>query len=699
MSYLSLPRLHFAGAFFANPSNLNNTVVNFSKAQENESLFYETGTYNNPKGVGQFFFQDCEITQCFNDDGQENVSDPFLSAKVITPSPLTPIFYQGKDDSGKPVTKSRIMAKIADLDPDMQFRGELYGVYISITNKEGYGIEGYMNVPQLRDLFFGRGAGGDQGMQIACGTWHQRFYVIKWHLAADDTTSTLALLKKDSTANQTQANKDAGYQGELDIKLSTDMFQCDPQQQTVVGNRYCFGRMMATLGPIQPNMPMQIVPGRRLYSGISFDCSNLQAAKANNIVTREQAEQTAKDVVPAALATLNSSAGVTNSDALWNNTDARVVKDKNGKSFLLIDMGTTTPLKDPSNGAFDLGQNMRIGYLDEQDNFTAFASQGYQNNGSLMSVSAQLTDYIDLPEAAQVRSSVFLKNAGVVQIALTDDEATAIQTKRLNIQLSNGSVLRENPDGYYINFDLASRRMSPNQSTEDTLTGFRFGEPLTEIATQSDSDTNEDTILLEQNVTSLSYGAVLGAYASTSKTEFSRLSSFINSTAIDNKPGQFAMTLKTGDSAPFDTKPQDNEKNNWLRQPLDSLICYVNVTSKHNLIGENPAVPNAPFCPAVSVLFWQNQHVTADTPTWDNNISPILSIYSQLYPGMTSRMDIGDEATVKANATAFKVRFNEPTDDPAFMPVVRDMSPETIDMMTRWLDMQIDASSNSQGAV
>lgn len=698
MSYLSLPRVHFAGAFFANPPNLNNTVVNFTQAKDNEPLYYETGTYNNPDGVGQFFFESCEITQCFNADGQENASDPYLGANVITPSPTTPIFYQSTDKDGNPVTKNRIFAKIADLDPDMQFRTELYGVYISITNDNGYGVEGYMEIPQLRDLFFGRGAGGDQGMQVACGTWHQRFYVIKWNLEAGDTTSTLALLKSNADANQTQANQEAGYQGELDIKLSTDMFQCDPQQQFTVGNRYCFGRMMASLGPIQPNMPMQIVPGRRLYSGVSYNSLGLDA-KENTIVTRDQAEQTVKNVLAAARAEHSSNGGVTDSSAWWNNTDARVVKNSAGQSFLLLDMGTTTTLKAPSNGAFDLGDNMQIGYLDDgaggQSTFTAFTNQGYQSANGLITVTAQLRAYADLPNAAQFRSSVFLKNAGVVQLALTDDEATAIQSKRLNIQLSDGSVLRENPGGYYINFDLASRRMSPNQTTPNTLTGFQFGEPLTQIATPSGSPAGTGTISLEQNITTLQYAATSSSSADKSQADFSRLSSAINNTAIADKPGQFAMTLTTDNSAPFDPEPTNGGKNNWLRQPLDSMICYVNVTSEHNLIGENPAVPNVPFYPAVSVLFWQNQHITTGIPTWNDNISPILGIYSQLYPGMTSRMDIGDEATVKANATAFRVRFNEPTDDPAFMPVVRDMSPETIDMMTRWLDIQIAASSIS----
>lgn len=697
MSYLSLPRVHFAGAFFANPPNLNNTVVNFTKAKEESPLYYETGTYNNPDGVGQFFFQDCEVTQCFDANGQENANDPFLSASVITPSPLTPIFYQGTDDQGNPVTKNRIFAKIADLDPDMQFRTELYGMYISLTNDEGHGVEGYMEIPQLRDLFFGRGAGGDQGMQVACGTWHQRFYVIKWNLKAGDTTSTLALLKADADAKQTQANTDAGYQGELDIKLSTDMFQCDPQQQTVVGNRYCFGRMMATLGPIDPSMPMQIVPGRRLYSGTSFASEGIQSAKDNNIVTREQAEKSAKDVVTAALPHLRSGTGIDNSAAWWNNTDARVVKNSVGQSFLLIDMGTTTDIKAPSNGAFNLGQDMQIGYLDAEESFTPFATQGYQNGGALMSVSAQLKDYIDLPKAAQFRSSVFLKNAGVVQIALTDAEATAIQTQRLNIQLSDGSVLRENPDGYYINFDLASRRMSPQETTPNTLTGFQFGEPLTQVSVQpaSQDSAEPNCCQINQSITTLVYGTTSSAYGPTSQTDFTRLNSSISNTSLTGKPGQFAMTLTTGDSAPFEAEPSGTDENDWLRQPLDSLICYVNVTSPNNLIGENPAIPNVPFYPAVSVLFWQNQHVTTGVPTWNDNISPILGIYSLLYPGMTSRMDIGDEATVKANATAFKVRFNEPTDDPAFMPVVRDMSPETIEMMTKWLDAQIAISLKS----
>jgi hypothetical protein len=98
----------------------------------------------------------------------------------------------------------------------------------------------------------------------------------------------------------------------------------------------------------------------------------------------------------------------------------------------------------------------------------------------------------------------------------------------------------------------------------------------------------------------------------------------------------------------------------------------------------------------VTLLFWQNQKIVAQ-PTWQDDIEPILRIYARLYPGMTGIIDIGNEATVKANASAIAARLSLAVADPAFMPVVRDMSPATSAMLSQWLKQQ--AQLSRQGGV
>ena len=136
MSYLGFPRLQFAGAFFTNPSNLNNKTVNYSSALDGGRLIYDTGPYNNPNGVAQFYFYECRITQIIGADALPIADDPLLGARIDTASPAHP---------------AATFAKIVDLDPDMQFRTELYGVRLYIQASGDCGLSASVAVPQLRD--------------------------------------------------------------------------------------------------------------------------------------------------------------------------------------------------------------------------------------------------------------------------------------------------------------------------------------------------------------------------------------------------------------------------------------------------------------------------------------------------------------------------------------------------------------------
>lgn len=656
MSYLGLPRIHFAGAFFTNPGNLNNQTANYEKAEDGQPLIIDTGRYNNPKGVAQYFFRACQITQIVGADGQVVGADPLLGAAVETVNP----YDLQVDAQGKNYT----LAKIADLDPDMQFRSELYGLRLFVGNiaggAGGVGFSGACDVPQLRDLFFGRGDAGVPGLQVACGTWHQRLHVEQ----ASDPKSSAALASLGIRAGS-----------ELDVKLSVDMFQTSPAQQFTTGNMYCYGRLMGTIGGVEAGDPKQIVPGRRLYSALSI--ASLKAPGGGNeapILTRQAAEREAD--APGA-----------SSAPFWNNTDARVVTSE-GRSCLLVDMGTATPLKSPSNGTFAIGSTLALGYL-QGGTFVPFESQGTRRGAELASVTSQLCDDVPLPAAAQYRDSVYLRNAGVVQLDLTEAEAKAVGSSPLCIQSNGSTVLQENTTGYYVNTEAASCRMQPKEALPSAgqsvnVVAYQFGLPVPSIATGSSSSGGQGLVLELERVV-VDYGA--GARTRLAPTTI--FSVELAPQPIRGRPGQFQLVLATGAA-------QSLAKNEY-RRPMDSLLCFTKAASKGSAIGENPGTEQAqPYMPFVALLFWQNQRVVAE-PTWQDDIEPILRIYARLYPGMTGIIDIGNEATVKANASAIEARLNFAVADPGFMPVVRDMSPATSAMLSQWLQRQ--AVLSRQGGV
>ncbi|MGD8940598.1 MAG: hypothetical protein PVJ72_14525 [Gammaproteobacteria bacterium] len=649
MSYLSNPRIHFAGAFFTNPSNLNNLTSNYKQAADDQPLTYDTGKYNNPTGVAQFYFRDCVVTQTVGEDGLPIGNDELLNAAVDTVNTW--------DEQTDPQGNNYVLAKIADLDPDMQFRTEIYGLRIFVKSANGYGFSGAIKEPQLRDLFFGRGSGDNPGLQIACGTWHQRIIVDQWQIPQSGKSPVLDLLSANGVM-------------ELDIKLSVDMFQTDPQQQFSVGNRYCYGRLLATIGPVAENDPYQIVPGRRLYSSLCF-AGMEQAQGQPNILTRHGAEECVEKGE-------HSVQGGSQQAPFWNNTDARVVT-RAGNTILLIDMGTSTPLKAQSNGVFDIGSDLQIGYLDTNNNFVAFANQGYTVNGSLATVSQQLQDYVTLSAANQYRDSCYLKNAGVVQLSLTTNEAAIVEKSSLCIQSDSLTVLKENPGGYYANFEMAACRMQPNETSTSAnqpviLTAYMYGKPMTVI--------NKDLFSVQFTPQVLSYDQ--SGKNPPTPVDTTIFSAEVSSMPVSGKPGQFAMNIKTGPGQPLD--------NNSYRKPMDSQLCFLKATSVNVLIGENQYMPFPLYIPAVAILFWQNQWIS-NNPTWAGNIGPILSIYGKLYPGMKGILDISDEATVKSFAKGMYHRFNLDIQDPAFMPVVRDMSPATLNMMKTWLQQQYSSQA------
>jgi hypothetical protein len=655
MSYLGFPRIHFAGTFFTNPSNLNNETANYEKAEDGQPLVIDTGRYNNPRGVAQYYFRACQITQIVGTDGQVVGTDPLLGAAVETVNP----YDLQADAQGKNYT----LAKIADIDPDMQFRSELYGLRLFVGSAGGVGFSGACDVPQLRDLFFGRGAAGVVGLQVACGTWHQRLHVER---VSDPKGSSAVLASLGIRAGS-----------ELDVKLSVDMFQTSPAQQFTTGNMYCYGRLMGTIGLVEPGDPKQIVPGRRLYSAMSM--ASLKApASANDapILTRQAAEREA------------AASGASSTPVpFWNNTDARVVTSA-GRTCLLVDMGTATPLKAPSNGTFDIGSSLALGYL-QGGTFVPFESQGTLRGGKLASVTSQLCDYVALPAAAELRDSAYLRNAGVVQLDLTAAEAKALGSAPLCIQSNGSTVLQENTTGYYVNAESAACRMQPKEALPSAVqsvnvVAYRFGVPVPSIATGS-STSSAGGLLLELDRVVVDYGA-------DAKTRLAPTSIFtveLASQPIQSRPGQFQLVMATG--------PAQSLATNEYRRPMDSLLCFLKAASKGSAIGENPGTEQAqPYMPFVALLFWQNQKIVAE-PTWQQNIEPILRIYARLYPGMVGIIDIGNEATVKANASAIEARLNLAVADPGFMPVVRDMSPATSAMLSQWLKQQ--AVLSRQGGV
>ncbi|RMH19658.1 MAG: hypothetical protein D6696_10115, partial [Acidobacteria bacterium] len=66
--------------------------------------------------------------------------------------------------------------------------------------------------------------------------------------------------------------------------------------------------------------------------------------------------------------------------------------------------------------------------------------------------------------------------------------------------------------------------------------------------------------------------------------------------------------------------------------------------------------------------------IDSGTPTWNDDVEPVLGRYKKLYPFMLNFVDLGSYRSVEDNAAAIQRASALPMADPAHMPVTRDLS-------------------------
>jgi hypothetical protein len=96
------------------------------------------------------------------------------------------------------------------------------------------------------------------------------------------------------------------------------------------------------------------------------------------------------------------------------------------------------------------------------------------------------------------------------------------------------------------------------------------------------------------------------------------------------------------------------------------------------------------------VVHLRDAYQVPDKPTWEADVKPILTQFSNLYPIMSQQfIDLTDPASVVANRSLLQLAFSRHITDPNYMPVTRDLSGPKRAMLLRWfegLDDGIDPS-------
>jgi len=244
---------------------------------------------------------------------------------------------------------------------------------------------------------------------------------------------------------------------------------------------------------------------------------------------------------------------------------------------------------------------------------------------------------------------------GVVALKLTDEHVKAARSATLHVRGNAGVSIDESPAAAFVRADTYVFRMSPGDSVDIKAYATRFGKPVAGVQIAFGLDPS----LLQPGgdlpVATPPEAIVFAAQATT------------------NGGGVAVLTVKASDPG------TPRWFNSGADFGIDGQVYGVRPAFADPVMAGGP-VNQWNF---VSFLVWSGY--TATKPITWTEIQPILQQYANLYPVMNRFLDMGDEASVKANSRLLKLAFGLDPTDPNAMPVTRDLSPAKRAAILEWL--------------
>ncbi len=309
------------------------------------------------------------------------------------------------------------------------------------------------------------------------------------------------------------------------------------------------------------------------------------------------------------------------------------VDGKRGK--VLIDLGNSVPTLSPGGPPLPTLGNLKVAIMTSPP--TILGEYDYSEDAYLTKAGVQEFNVT----AKQVQT---LKNTtlGVMQVGRPGGSIEPGATVQL---------LGENANGAYINATDQVYRMAPGSKAQVEVMALAFGEPAANQTIEVQFNNNG-----LQPVPQIPVGVPKSALKFPSSI----------TTGADGR-ASFTLTAKDpGDPRVF----------------IDGQIYGVGYSWSAEADQTFPPDPNN----FVNVLVFSKYRQIA-YPTW-LDVEPIFAQYAKLYPFMTNPVGInlGNYADVKQNLSAIQSVLTLPTTDPSYMQVTRDMSPDKVSMILKWIE-------------
>ncbi len=223
MSYLDVPRLHFAGSFIAKPSTINNTPTNYDPATLNTTGLVQAW---NPNGNHDWEFLDCTVRTAVGGDGTVwNSGNPEA------------IIGAGVESRGQPPHN----AKLVDLDTEQQMVSQIWGLRINVAISATEYFVGNFRVMSFDDIW-ARVPDGQQDWMFSA-----YYQSVLDDVAWGAITSPFLQELQSVSPNQ------------LSIKFVVDAYQ-----DLYYMKNFNQGRIVGTIGPAYDTEPPNFLIGRQL---------------------------------------------------------------------------------------------------------------------------------------------------------------------------------------------------------------------------------------------------------------------------------------------------------------------------------------------------------------------------------------------------------------------------------------------------
>jgi hypothetical protein len=253
---------------------------------------------------------------------------------------------------------------------------------------------------------------------------------------------------------------------------------------------------------------------------------------------------------------------------------------------------------------------------------------------------------ITLSPPIDVSKAAYAVNAGVCEAPLSRDHLSLLQSHPLGLVAAGDTtlLLNEPLDGRYVNVEPFSLRLNPGQSGIVTLYARKFGTPLAGLELPVGFD--------YQQISPANSPAAAVRFPCTVKTEPS---------------GQASIEISASAPRPLPDR----------RSFIDSQVYFLG--GEWESWGQISAMSQS----AISVLVF-NDAPPNDSPSWVD-VQPILNQYAVLYPGMAQRLDLSSFRAVSGSSAEVLDTISLPIEDPAHMPVTRDLSASHRALIQTWI--------------